>query len=432
MQRGTTAVSTIERAYADDLAAFITASPSSYHAATEIAKRLDEAGFARHDLAEPWDASPGGHYLVSGGAVMAWRVPAGAGPQNVFAIVGSHTDSPGFRVKPSPGSQSHGFGQVDVEPYGGLLPNSWLNRELGLAGRIVTITGEEHLLRTEALMVIPQLAPHLDRTVRDHLTLNPQKHLHPIWTLDTEADILDVFAQAAGISPDVIGGFDIFAYDVEPPRIVSDTFLAAGRQDNLVSVHAALWALLDSESEEIEGESEEIAVFAAFDHEEVGSETATGAQGPLLETTLRRTAMALGANEEQYFQMIAGSSCISVDAGHSINPNYAEFHDPDQYPVAGSGPMIKINANQRYASNAHGQALWLRAAYAAGQETQEFVSNNAVSCGTTIGPLTATRLGIETVDVGIPLLSMHSARELSAIHDSYALSQILAGYWSIA
>ena len=168
-----------ELEYARDLAAFISASPSSYHAACEVARRLETAGYLEQDEGQPWNAQPGGHYFVRDGAVMAWWVPRGASSSNAFRIVGSHTDSPGFKVKPTPGVEHHGFSQVNVETYGGLLRNSWLNRELGLAGRLVTIDGEEHLVRTDALMVIPQLAPHLDRSVNEKLVLNPQKHLHP-------------------------------------------------------------------------------------------------------------------------------------------------------------------------------------------------------------------------------------------------------------
>lgn len=419
-------------AYGREYAEFLRESPTSFHAAAQIASQLEEAGFSRQDPAEEWDASEGGHYLVSGGAVMAWRVPQGAGPLSSFAIVGAHTDSPTFRLKPSPDSNAYGFAQVNVEPYGGIVPNSWLNREMGIAGRLVLLDGSEVLVRTDAIMVIPQLAPHLDRGSVEKLVLDRQKHLHPVWALPPERSgaqeapqILATVAAYAKVQPEQIAGFDLFAYDAQGPQIVQNTFIASGRQDNLSSVFAGLTALLNVESAAIQ-------VFAAFDHEEVGSQTATGAQGPLLEMTLRRIAGALGASEEQYYQMIARSTCISADAGHSINPNYAEYHDPDQYPVAGRGPIIKINANQRYCTDAAGQALWLRSAYAMGEDTQEFVSNNAVSCGTTIGPLTATRLGIQTVDVGIPLLSMHSARELAAISDCYGLSRVLMGYWSIA
>ncbi|MGO1590507.1 MAG: M18 family aminopeptidase [Ancrocorticia sp.] len=464
--------------YSEDLAAFISAAPTSFHAAREVARRLDAAGFTPQDESEDWDGSVGGHYLVRDGAVVAWRIPEGK--PSAFRIVGSHTDSPSFKVKPSATSTHFGFSQINVETYGGLLANSWLNRELGLAGRIVTLDGSEHLVTTGPLMMIPQLAPHLDRSVREKLTLNPQKHLHPVWALDgasqagslgdingsahlarqsqelaqsqepAQRDFAHEFTNvlvnsidttehiepagrgrggdsspSSSINPEHIAGADLFAYDCQTPEIMNGTFLAAGRQDNLVSVHASLRAL-------IAADSPEIAVMAAFDHEEVGSQTAAGASGPLLETTLQRIAIAAGRTQDQIYQMFARSSCVSSDAGHSVNPNYAEFHDPDQFPVMGRGPMIKINANQRYASDGRGQALWLRACHEAGEPTQEFVSNNAVSCGSTIGPLTATRLGIATVDVGVPLLSMHSVRELSAVRDDHALSNIMKGYWNLA
>ncbi|MCF2706652.1 M18 family aminopeptidase [Arcanobacterium haemolyticum] len=420
-----TIASADQASFAEDLAQFIVSSPSSYHAAHTISARLEEHGFVQVDEDEAWDVAPGGHFIRRGGAVIAWKIPEGAGTHSAFAVVGSHTDSPGFKLKPQPNATAHGFAQVNVETYGGLLFNSWINRELGLAGRIVTIDGTEHLVRTDPVMVIPQLAPHLNRGVNaEGLKLDPQRHLHPIWSLG-EADVFELLAASVGVDADTIAGTDVFAYDSQAPQIMSGTFFASGRQDNLVSVHAALTALLDSDSEEI-------AVFAAFDHEEIGSATTSGASGPILESVLRRTATALGATEEEYWQMIARSSCVSADAGHSINPNYPEYHDPDSYPVMGEGPMLKINANQRYATDAHGQALWLRAAHEAGLATQVFVSNNAVSCGSTIGPLTATRIGIDTVDVGVPLLSMHSARELSAISDDWGLSQIIRGYWNIA
>ncbi|AWE43398.1 M18 family aminopeptidase [Actinobaculum sp. 352] len=454
-------------AHARDLAEFILASPVSYHAAEEGARRLAAVGFTRQEETEPWDATPGGHYLVRGGALCAWWVPEQVGPGSAFRIVGAHTDSPGFKLKPNPNSTAYGFAQVDVETYGGLLRNSWLNRELGIAGRVTTLDGEVHLLRTDALMVIPQLAIHLDRGANDGLTLDPQRHLRPVWALG-QCDLFEVIARAAGVEPDRIAGTDLYAYDTQAPQIISNTFLASGRQDNLVSVHAAVVALCAAvisagaaathkkrrfrrgaatnaatnaqrPAQPTTGADMavplahgDIAVFAAFDHEEVGSATTTGASGPLLEAVLRRTAQAFGADEDEYYRMLARSSCVSSDVGHSINPNYPEKHDPDHYPLLGRGPIIKVNAAQRYASDALGESLWLRACQAAGLPTQEFVSNNAVPCGSTIGPLTATRLGITTVDVGIPLLSMHSAREISGVYDSWALAEILKGYWTIA
>ncbi len=417
-------------AHALDLRDFIVASPTAFHAAAEAASRLDAAGYVRQRPEDEWSAAPGGHYIVRSGAVVAWFVPQVAGPRSGFRIVGAHTDSPSFKVKPVADSSAFGFASVNVETYGGLLANSWLNRDLGVAGRVTAVDGEERLFATGPAMTIPQLAPHLDRSVDERLTLDRQRHLQPVCGTG-ERSIAATIAQSAGIPAERIAALDAYAFDVQRPQIISGEFLAGGRQDNLVSVHAGLTALLAAE-EELAAQSRCIAVYAAFDHEEVGSSTATGAAGPLLEWVLRRTALALGAGEDEYYRMLARTTCMSADAGHSINPNYPGHHDPTQYPTAGGGPMVKVNANQRYASDSTGCALWLRAAADADQPVQTFVSNNSVPCGTTIGPLTATRLGIDTVDVGVPLLSMHSVRELSSIADDWALAQILRGYWTIA
>lgn len=406
-----------------DYARFITASPSSYHAAAEVARRLEAAGYRRQNETEAWDASPGGHVVVRDGAVMAWWVP-----ENItdlrFAIVGAHTDSPTFKVKPVLTSQRSGYTSVNVETYGGLLPNSWLNRDLGIAGRLIA-AGREHLVRTGAIMVIPQLAIHLDREASKGVELGRQQHLQPLLATGERALMADL-AALAEIDEDDIEGFDLVAYDLDEPAHVGpdDEFFASGRQDNLLSVHAGLTAF-----ESLKANNGAVAVLACFDHEEIGSGTATGARGPLLETVLRRTAAALGAGGEDDLQRaFARSSCVSADCGHAIHPNYPEKHDPDHTPLLGKGPLIKYNANQAYTTDGRGVALWKAACREAGVPVQDFVSRNDVPCGSTIGPLTATRLGIHTVDVGAPLLSMHSARELSHVADIRAMASALATY----
>jgi len=413
----------------DDLIDFVAASPTSYHAADEAARRFDAAGFAWQDEAEPWDASPGGHYIVRDGSVVAWRIADDADPTLGFRIVGAHTDSPTFKVKPHPDVDRLGWGQVGVEVYGGALLNSWLDRELGIAGRIVDATGQQHLVRTGALMRIPQLAIHLDRAVNDEgLKLDRQLHTQPVWTIASpHPSVLAVVASDTGLGADDIVGFDLFAFDTaRGTRFGGDAeFLACGRLDNLSSVHAGLVALLDAEDT-----SGAIPVFAAFDHEEVGSGSRSGAAGPILADVLERIAYSLGANHDERLRAYARSMCMSSDAGHAIHPNYPGRHDPANQPLAGAGPLLKLNANQRYASDAPGTAVWHRACQAAGVPYQPFVSNNQVPCGSTIGPITATRLGITTVDVGVPLLSMHSAREMCAIADPYRLARALRAYWS--
>ncbi|MDO5700435.1 MAG: M18 family aminopeptidase [Bowdeniella nasicola] len=418
--------------YCADLGDFITASPTSYHAAEEAARRLDDAGFARQRAGDPWNVSPGGHVLVRDGALMAWVVPEGAGTHSAFRIVGTHTDSPTFKLKPEPAISRSGWQSVGVEVYGGPLQNSWLDRDLGLAGRVIDREGAVHLVQTGAICRIPQLAIHLDRSISSEgLKLDAQQHTAPIYAVgDPDADILAIVAQAAGLTPDAITGHDLYLFDTQRPEVIganADLF-ASARLDNLSSTHAGLQALLDYEAQ---AEDTDILVLAAFDHEEVGSGTRTGAGGPLLEEILTRTATALGADLEQRAQMWSRSALLSCDAGHAIHPNYPERHDPDTRPLLNAGPLLKLNAQQRYASDARGTAIWNRACAAAEIDHQVFVSNNAMPCGSTIGPISATRLGLVTVDVGVPLLSMHSARELAGVHDLPALSAAISAFFTI-
>ncbi|WP_221584328.1 M18 family aminopeptidase [Microbacterium sp. G2-8] len=414
------------RTHIDDLAAFVQASPSSYHAARESARRLDAAGFSPLDETTTWELAPGSrHYVVRDGSVIAFVLPAEAAPTTPFAIVGAHTDSPSFKLKPRPTtSGTGGWWQLGWEVYGGPLLNSWLDRELELAGRIVTRDGSEHVVRTGPLARIPQLAVHLDRQVNDGLTLDKQRHTAPVWGIgDGEsADILAVLAREAGVDAEDIGGFDIVAADTQPPRTfgADHALFASGRLDNLLSTHAGLVAIQDA------APTGRIAMFAAFDHEEIGSASRSGAAGPFHEAVLTRILGAFGATPEHRAQSFARSLHVSSDVGHAVHPNYSERHDPANQPVAGGGPILKINANQRYATDAHGAAAWNAACASVDVPTQEFVSNNGLPCGSTIGPISATRLGIRTVDVGVPILSMHSARELTAVVDPWHLSRAMS------
>ncbi|MGJ9695645.1 M18 family aminopeptidase [Actinotignum sp. GS-2025a] len=453
--QGSTAADRHARGYAQ----FIAASPSSYHAAAQLAQILEAHGFTEQRETEAWEAR-GARYVRRGGALIAWVSPRGVGSGEMapFRILGAHTDSPTLKLKPAGTSRHGGYTQVDMEVYGGPLLNSWLNRDLGLAGRITDMDGREYLVRTPACMVIPQLAPHLISGNRDTLSLDRQQHLHPIFTgaradteadssLGTDSDLFETLARYAKPGPEGwdapgaewIGWHDIYAYDVEPPRR-NGMYLSAGRQDNLSSVYAGLRALLDGvaaaghaaddarQTAENGAELPYFPVFAAFDHEEVGSGTTSGASGPFLETVLARIAESFGVRGDSWYRLLARSACMSADAGHALNPNYAEFYDPDSAPRAGAGPLIKMNAQQRYASDAESVTLALRAASDAGAAYQFFISRNSIPCGTTIGPLTATRLGITTVDVGVPLLSMHSARELSHVEDLYQLRRLIRGF----
>jgi len=410
----------------DDLAAFVAASPTSYHAAAQIASRLDASSYTPVSETDAWQLGDR-QYVVRDGAVIAWRVPDGWRPEHGVRMVGSHTDSPALKLKPNPLMSSAGWQQLGVEVYGGPLLGTWLDRELGLAGRLVTRDGDVHLVSTGPILHVPHLAPHLDRTLGDHVQLDRQRHLQPVYAVGDGPDPYQLLLTAAGIPDAELAGYDVFCYPTEPSAVfgAQDEFFASWRLDNLSSVHASLTAFLDDTSA---GES--LAVFAAFDHEEVGSSTRSGASGPFLADVLRRLTSALGLDEAAHLQALAASSCVSADAGHAVHPNYAEHHDPGNRPLPNHGPLLKLNASQRYASDGVGSSLWYRSCHAADVPTQEFVSNNAVPCGSTIGPLTATRLGIVTVDVGIPLLSMHSARELCGVADPGYLTRALAAYWA--
>lgn len=438
-----------------DLGDYVSASPSSFHAVHEAARRLDEAGFTRLDELEPWNEAAGKFYVIRDGAMIAWVTPEGAGPTTGFNILGTHTDSPSFKLKPKPTTGKFGWLQAGVEIYGGPLLNSWLDRELQLAGRLVLLDGTQHLTATGPLLRFPQLAIHLDRTANEGLTLDKQQHMNPVFGLGDPAseDLLGLLAGRvsgnATIDPAQIGGYDVVIADTQPPAVfgAKSELFASGRLDNLSATHAGLVALI-AHAADADGPAQAaapstgpasrtshssgrgpIAVLAAFDHEEIGSASRSGASGPVLEDILVRISDGLGASVSQRRQAFAASFCVSADAGHAVHPNYAERHDPVNRPVLNGGPLLKINANQRYATDAAGAALWARLCGDADVPYQEFVSNNVLPCGSTIGPLTATRLGIRTVDVGVPLLSMHSARELCGVEDPYRLAKVTKRFY---
>lgn len=412
--------------YTADFLDFIAASPSSYHAADEVSRQLRAAGFEVQDEGTQWSAAPGGHVMVRGGAVAAWYVPEGADKNSGFRIVGSHTDSPGLVLKPTPDFSAVGWQQVAVEIYGGALLHTWFDRELTVAGQIVTRDGTRHLVNTGPVLRLPSLAIHLYR--KDEFKPDRQHNMQPVLSVgDPEASILQVVGEKVGVAKQDIASFNLITADAARGEVfgAGEQFIAAGRMDNLSSVHASL-AAMKKAAEEYQGK--DILVMMAFDHEEVGSSSRYGAGGPILADVLTRTARALGVNEEERFQMFSRSSCVSADAAHSVHPNYVGKHDPTHHPIIGKGPVTKINGNQRYASDATTVALWEAACEKAGVPVQRFVGNNDVPCGSTIGPITATRLGIDTVDVGVPMLSMHSAREMVGERDQVWLAQALEAY----
>jgi len=409
----------------DDLIAFLDASPSPWHAVESAIARLD--GFEPIDESAEWAAVPAAGYAVRGGALIAWRVPAGAGPATPFRLVGAHTDSPGLRIKPRPDTGNGGWKQLGVEVYGGILNNSWLDRDLGVAGRLVAVDGSTTLVAVdEPVARVPQLAVHLDRNVNEGgLSLDRQQHLMPVWGLgDASAgEFAAWIGERAGLAAPP-AWWELCLFDTTPAAVLGAdrSMLASGRLDNQVSCWAATVALAAAVPDDA------VTVIVLNDHEEVGSASTSGAAGPFLEAVLARLVTARRGSDDDYHRAIAGSCCVSADNAHAFHPNYPDRHEPGHRPIVNGGPALKVNANQRYATSATTAARFQRACEAAGVPWQVFVSRNNMPCGSTIGPLTATRLGIDTVDVGVPQLSMHSARELCGAEDPLHLAAALTAF----
>ena len=422
------------RSHIADLAAFIEGSPSPFHAAAMASERLERIGFIEIEESTSWPPQPGRYFLRRGGALVAWSTDDGADPHAGFRIIGAHTDSPNLRLRPRPDHRSAGMAQLGVEIYGGVLLNSWLDRDLGLSGR-VTLLGdggqtENRLLHVnEPLLRVPQLAIHLDRSVTtDGLRLDPQRHLQPVWSsAQGEVPLFNEWlAQQFEVLSSAIGAWDLMAHDLTPPtRIgVDGSMFASGRLDNLLSCHAGLVALENSCADGFTS----VPVLCLFDHEEVGSETASGAAGQLLPATLERICIASGLNRDEWFASLAASICVSADGAHATHPNWPERHEPDHLVLLDGGPVVKWNANARYGTDAPGAAHILALAEQLEIPMQAFVSRNDLPCGSTIGPITAAQLGITTIDIGVAQLSMHSARELTGVVDPARFATLLAAF----
>lgn len=412
----------------DDLRAYLDASPSPFHAAANAADRLEAGGFVALADGDDWDGLPAAGYVLRDGGLIGWRMPAGEVPpaDAPFRLAGAHTDSPCLRVKPNPDDGAVGWKQLNVEVYGGILNNSWLDRDLAIAGRLTLPGGTHRLVNVDRPVArVPQLAVHLDRTVNaDGLRLDAQQHLRPVWGVGSpdRGEFATWIAIEAGLDAAATPAFwELCLYDIQPAAVLGAdaSLLASGRLDNLVSCWAAIDALVTA------APTDAIAMIVLNDHEEVGSSSTTGAGGPLLERVLERHVVARGGDRDALLRALARSSCVSADNAHAVHPNYAERHDLGHGPIVNAGPAIKINSNQRYATSSATAARFGRACEAAGVDHQVFVSRNNMPCGSTIGPITATRLGIDTVDVGVPQLSMHSARELCGTADPPALAAAL-------
>jgi aspartyl aminopeptidase len=410
-------------AHADALIAFLNASPTPFHAVQAAADRLLALGAVKLDEKDIWSLKPGQPAFVTrnGSSIVAIRIPADVSRPR-FRIAAAHTDSPCLKLKPRSPDPMANYRQWGVEVYGGVLYNSWLDRDLGVAGRVSRMDGgivKTALVRTEAKPFrIPQLAIHLDRGVNDSgLVLNAQRHLQPVLGLigpDGGGRSLEGWLEETLGAPFPSLAFELHLYDTSPAGYggIDDEFVFSGRLDNLAMSHAALEAFCAESAAR-----DAIQVAALFDNEEVGSTSAQGANSNLLDATLERVLLALGRNREESLAALARSHILSADMAHAIHPNYPEKHEPFHYPLINRGPVIKGNASLRYATNAETSALFRSLCAGAGVPVQDFINRTDLACGTTIGPHVAAALGIPTVDVGNPMLSMHSAREMCGSED---------------
>ncbi|CAN5139379.1 M18 family aminopeptidase [soil metagenome] len=415
---------------ATDLCSFIDASPSPFHLCQTVAGELVAQGFVQIHEREPWPVDQGRYFLIRGGSLIAWTNEASTAPSNGFRVVGGHTDSPNLRLKQHPDLTSAGWDVVALEPYGGALLNSWLDRDLGLSGRLtVRASGgvEERLVHlNEPLLRVPQLAIHLAED-RKGVELNPQRHLNAVWGLESEADILGLVAGAADVHRNDVLGFELMTHDVNPSALIGPRrdLVSAPRLDNQGTCFAGLRALVAATLAPASGT---IAMLALFDHEEVGSMSDRGAFSDLLLTAIERIVLAAGGTRDDFHRAIAGSVCASGDMAHATHPNYSDRHEPGHRIVPGGGPVLKVNQNLRYATDAAGAGVFATACEQAGVPLQRYVHRADLPCGSTIGPITAAKTGISTVDVGAPQLAMHSARELMSASDIETYAAALAAF----
>jgi len=412
-------------ANAQGLCEFIDASPSPFHVCVTVAERLRAAGFRELAEGDAWPAT-GDFFVVRAGSLVAWRGETDPGVP--FRIVGAHTDSPNLRVKQHPDRFVAGWRVVALQPYGGAWLNSWLDRDLGLSGRLSVRSGdglEHRLVRIdEPILRVPQLAIHLAED-RKSVSLDPQRHVNAVWGVGSgPRSFLDYVAGQAEVDADDVLGFDLMTHDLTPSTLAGadGDLVSAPRLDNQCTCYAGLEALLAAEP------TGYLPVLALFDHEEVGSQSDHGAQSELLPTVLERIVLAAGGGREDFLRRLPGSMVASGDMAHATHPNYPERHEQGHLIEVNAGPVLKVQPNLRYATDGRTAAAFALACRQAGVPLQRYEHRADLPCGSTIGPMTSARTGIPTVDVGAAQLAMHSAREVMGAEDVAAYSAALRAF----
>ena len=426
---------------AERLIDFIDSSPTAFHVVENAENILQENGFQRLEMSDEWNIKKEGKYYVTknGSSLVAFVVGKGDIAQEGFKLIGTHTDSPTFRIKPDPEMiAGDNYLKLNTEVYGGPILNTWLDRPLSLAGRVSLksdnpLKPQDRLVNfADPLLIIPNLAIHLNRKVNEGVELNKQKDILPVLRMvedDFEENgyLLKLLSEELGVEKEEILDFDLFLYDNQPGKLIGEKeeFISIGKLDDLAMVEAGLRALTVTEAVEATN------VLVLFDNEEIGSRTKQGADSPLLSNILERLTLALGKTREGFFQAISNSFIISADMAHAVHPNYTDQHDPTNQPIINQGPVIKINANQSYTSDSLSGGVYQNICKQADIPVQKFVNRSDKKGGSTIGPISSTQLNIDSVDIGNPVLAMHSIREMGGVKDHHYLIKSFTEYYSI-
>jgi aspartyl aminopeptidase len=420
-----------QQAYLNGLMSFISDSPTPFHAVASMVNQLNTAGYSQLEVSSTWHLKAGGRYFITrnDSTIVAFQLPKENALQRLH-MVGAHTDSPCLKVKPNPEIRRKGYHQLGVEVYGGALLHPWFDRDLSLAGRVVgrDVKGRlvSHLLDFKRpVACIPSLAIHLDREANKGHSVNPQTDLPVLLgqALGDDFSLRSLLADelnSNGHAVDQVIDYELSFYDVQAPALVGlkQEFLAAARLDNLLSCYIGLTAMLAAETDQG-------MLLICNDHEEVGSQSAEGAQGSFLMSVLGR----IYPTTELLHQVLDASTFISADNAHGVHPNFTNKHDDQHGPKLNQGPVIKVNANQRYATNAVTSAMVKELAAQMDLPIQTFVVRSDMSCGSTIGPITAAQLGVRTLDIGVPTFAMHSIRELAGSADAQITHNLLKAFF---
>ncbi|MDD4726801.1 MAG: M18 family aminopeptidase [Tissierellia bacterium] len=430
-----------EKQFAYNLIDFIDNSPSQFHATNEVKKSLDNNGFKELTFSDKWNLEKSGKYYVikNGSAIVAFVIGNGNIEEDGFKLVGAHTDSPTFRIKPNPEIISEkSYLKLNTEVYGGPILSTWFDRPLSIAGRVAiktdnTLKPKEVLVDLKKpIVIIPSLAIHMNRKVNEGVNINPQTDTLPILTVIGEEFkkdkyLINIVAENIGIDADDIMELDLFLYNTEKGSLIgaNEEFISIGKLDNLAMVHAGLNGIIDSKV------GKATNVLACFDNEEVGSRTKQGAASPMLRTILERIAISLGKNKEDFYRSLSNSFIISADQAHALHPNYPDKNDPTNKPIINKGTAIKISANQAYTSDSMSIAVYESICKSENIKVQKFVNRSDEKGGSTIGPISSAQLDISSVDIGNPILGMHSIKELGGVKDHYGVYKSFKKFYEI-